>query len=166
MTHSTSTVSTYASQREWERSPDQRALSFLKCSILLTNILTPCALETWPLMVSLLPQYSHDCSPIFNSTRRQTLAGSLVQWLIHLWSTRKILRPHWFGLFLILFDSHTWTQWTLNASSASARDQSRPGSLSPKLKHKLCVDKIACIKQRGRLGSPHWWKILVPFQGT
>ena len=42
-----------------------------------------------------------------------------------------------------------WThaQWTLNASSVSARDQSLPGFPPLRLKHKLRVNKIALLKQ-------------------
>ena len=43
-----------------------------------------------------------------------------------------------------------YTQWTLNASSVSTRDQSRPGSPSLTFKHTFRVYKIImCIKQSG-----------------
>ena len=57
--------------------------------------------------------------------------------------SRKPLTRASFSLFST---RNTWTQWTLNASSVSARDQSLP---PPMLKHKICVNKIARIKQRG-----------------
>ena len=54
------------------------------------------------------------------------------------WSICGALKKAWEhaypGFFLIIFNLHTWTKWTLNASSVSARDQSRPGSPPPMLK--------------------------------
>ena len=109
----------------------------------------PWALETRTVTVSWLPRSIHNCSGWSSKAQGvKMLAGSLVQWLIHLWSTRESLRAHWFRLLSRSF--HTWTQWTLNVSSVSARDQSRPGSPPLMLKHKFRVNKNRVyIKQRG-----------------
>ena len=167
MTHSMSTVYTYASRKERDRSPDQRALRLFRVlhrwidhwTRLPTNVLMPCAVENQIAIVTGSRQPTHCYCPSLESARCQNVSWNfqLINVLTQvLFSDRSICgalekaQEHAdLGFFFVLFDSHMWTQWTLNASSVSTRDQSCPGSPPPMLEHKLRVNKTARIKQRG-----------------
>ena len=113
-------------------------------------VFTPCALETQRVTVNWLPRSSHDRSLTFNSTRHQNVSWESCPVIDSpVEHSKKPKSTLIWAFFLVFFDLHTWTQWTLNASSVSACDQSRPASPPPMLEHKFRVNKIVRIKQRG-----------------
>ena len=145
-------------RKERERSPDQRALRLFQVlhrwidhwTRLPTKVLMPCVVENQRAIVTGSRQPTHCLYCLsLESTRRQNVS----------WESCSVIDPSvehsrkpksmLIRASFSFFSRWTHAQWTLNASSVSARDQSRPDSPPPMLEHKFRINKFARIKQRG-----------------